>query len=303
MKFFTRNKSVVWVLIFVITVIWGYSWVMMKVSLAYMGPFTFSAFRFGTGAITLFISILLFKMKRPPKKYIKPLIVLGILQTSIVFLLVMYGMQFIGAGKASILLYSMPIWSTLLAVKFLREHVTPWQVAGNILGLVGLLAILGADLWAGQNLRSIFGELLIVLAAVSWGASNVYYRVKLEELPRLVVTAYQMLFGTIGITLVAFIMEWGEPVKFTGTSLFLILFTGILASALCFSLWFLILSLIDMVTATISTMLVPVFGLFLGWLYLDEKLTLGTITGSVLIIAGIVIAQMMKKGERKRSVA
>lgn len=290
-----KKKWMVWLLILLITLIWGYAWVLMKGSLQFMGPFTFSAFRFGTGTIVLLLVVFFMKMGAPPKKQWIHLIVLGILQTAIVFLLVMYGLSFVGAGKSSVLLYSMPIWSSILAVKFLNEKITGAKMIGLGLGMVGLFMILGWDLWVGQEPKAILGEVLIVIAAMSWGAANVYYRIKLPDAPKLQVNAYQMLFGTIGIFIFTLITEWGEPINLTPASIYYILFTGVLASALCFTVWFIILSMIDTVTATLSTLLVPVFGLTLSWLILNEQLSLGIIAGSICIIVGIIVAQVSKK--------
>lgn len=290
-----KKKWIIWALILLIALIWGYAWVFMKASLNFMGPFTFSAFRFGTGAVTLLLVVWLLKAGKPPREMWKHLIVVGILQTSIVFLLVMYGMQFVDAGKSSVLLYSMPLWSSIFAVKILGEKISAGKVIGLGIGMLGLLTILGWDVFIVQDPKVIFGEVLIVVAAVSWAASNVYYRLKLQDMDKIQVTAYQMLFGTIGIIVATFFAEWGEPVQLTGESIFYILFTGVLASALCFTVWFVLLSTIDMVTATLSTLLVPVFGLFFGWWILDETLTSGIIVGSVLIILGIVVAQVSKK--------
>ncbi|WP_164668002.1 DMT family transporter [Virgibacillus doumboii] len=296
-----KNKWVVWGLILLITIIWGYAWVFMKASLEFMGPFTFSAFRFGTGAATLLLVVWLLKAGKPPREMWKHLIVVGILQTSIVFLLVMYGMQFVNAGKSSVLLYSMPLWSSIFAVKLLGERISAGKVIGLAVGMLGLVTILGWDIFMVQDPAVIFGELLIVIAAVSWAGANVYYRLKLQGVTQLQVSAYQMLFGTIGIFIATMFAEWGDPVKLTGESIFYILFTGVLASALCFTVWFVILSIIDMVSATLSTLLVPVFGLFFGWWILDETLTSGVIAGSALIILGIIVAQVSKKEQKEET--
>ncbi|SDQ23837.1 DMT family transporter [Virgibacillus salinus] len=290
-----RNKWFVWALILLITTIWGYAWVFMKASLDYMGPFTFSAFRFGTGAVTLLLVVWLWKAGKLPRNMWKHLIIVGILQTSIVFLLVMYGMQFVDAGKSSVLLYSMPLWSSIFAVKILGEKISAGKTIGLGIGMLGLVTILGWDIFMVQDPEVIFGEILIIVAAIAWASSNVYYRTNLQGMNKIQVTAYQMLFGTIGIIIASLFAEWGDPVQLTGESIFYILFTGVLASALCFSVWFLLLSTIDMVTATLSTLLVPVFGLFFGWLILGETLTIGIIVGSVLILVGIVVAQLSRK--------
>lgn len=290
-----KYKVLLWLLIILITLIWGYAWVLMKESLHYMGPFTFSAFRFSIGAITLLIVLWLLKTALPPRKYIKHIVVVGLLQTSAVFLLVMYGLMFVDAGKSSVILYSMPLFSSLLAIRFLGEKISIAKFLGLLMGLLGLVNILGWDIFIGQPLETIFGQLLIIAAAIAWGISNVYYRLKVEHLPKLQVSAFQMTFGAIGIIIAALMMEWNEPIVLNATSIYYILFTGVLASALCFTAWFFIISLIDMVSATISTLLVPMFGLVFSSLILQEELTIGIIIGFALIISGIVIAQIKKR--------
>lgn len=286
-----NHRPLVWVLILAITLIWGYGWVLMKSALEYMGPFTFSSFRFGTGALTLFLLVWIRRLGLPHKRYWKHLVIIGIFQTTIVFLLVMFALKFVDAGKSSVLLYSMPMWSSLLAVKFLNEKLTRWKTAGLLIGMIGLLTILGWDVWLGQRSEVIFGELLIILAAVSWAISNIYYRLKIKDLPEIQVSAFQMFFGAIGIFIVTIFMESGQPVILNLHSLYYILFTGVLASALCFTIWFIIMRTVDMVTATISTLLVPLFGLIFSSILLQEQLTIGILTGSALIIIGILTAQ------------
>ena len=292
---FQTNKWALWGLIILITILWGYAWVHMKASLDYMGPFTFTAFRFSVGALTLLVVVWILKLGLPPRGYWKHLILVGLLQTSAVFLLVMYGLRFVEAGKSSVLLYSMPMWSSLLAVKYLGEKLTYKQLVGLFIGMMGLLTVLGWDIWIGQSKEAIFGELLIIIAAVIWAIANIYYRLHLSLLPKIQASAYQMTFGTIGIIIAALLMEWGEPIHINATSIYYILFTGIIASALCFTVWYFILSQIDMATATIATLLVPIFGLLFSQLILHETMTIGVIVGTSLIIIGIIFAQKTKR--------
>ncbi|WP_085991328.1 DMT family transporter [Oceanobacillus senegalensis] len=287
-----KRKSLVRILILIVTILWGYAWVLMKASLEFMGPFAFSSYRFGIGAVTSLLIVYILKVGLPPKKYWKHLVVLGMLQTSAVFLLVMFALRYVEAGKSSVLLYSMPIWSSILAVKILGEKLTTMKIAGLSVGMLGLLTIFGWDIWTGQSIKIIFGEILIIIAAVTWAVSNIYYRLKLQELSQLQVNAFQMLFGAIGIFSVTIIMEWGEPVILNIQSIYYVLFTGILASALCFTVWFIIMGLVDMVTATISTLLVPIFGLLFSSLLLEEEMTVSMFIGSSMIIVGIALAQL-----------
>src|SRR5699024_582327 len=105
-------------------------------------------------------------------------------------------------------------------------------------------------------------------------------------------TAFQMLFGTIAIIIVAVIKEWGEPIIINGESIFYILFTAVLTSAIAYTLWFIALTKIDVATAPISTTLSHVFGLTFSSIIIGEKMTVSIIIGSLLIILGIVIAQL-----------
>src|SRR5699024_4310411 len=213
MKFFIKSKWSIWLLILLITSLWGYGWVPMKAGLAYMGPATFTALRFIVGAITLLIIAKVMKLGWPSKKYIKPLIIVGLLQTTAVFLLVMFGLNLVDAGKSSVLLYSMPLWSSLLAVPFLKEKLSLKQLVGLGIGMVGLLTILGWDVWIAQEWTVILGEFLIVFASVIWAIANIYFRIHLQDLPKVQSSAYQMTFGAIALLLVAIMMEAGDPIQ------------------------------------------------------------------------------------------
>src|SRR5699024_7755736 len=159
------------------------------------------------------IVLFFMRLKKPSKVQLKHMVIVGLLQTTIVFLLVMYGMQFVDAGKSSVLLYSMPIWSRFLAARILKENITKAKIAGLGLGVLVVVTILGWDLCIWQSIRAVFGEALIIIATISSGASIVYYRLKLQGIPNIQAAAYQMGFGTIGIILAAVVMEWGEPLQ------------------------------------------------------------------------------------------
>lgn len=290
-----QNKFILWILIITITAIWGYAFVIMKEALQFMGPITFAAARFFVGMGILFLFIWVLKLGIPPKSSWKHFLIVGLLQTTIVFLFIMLALKFVDVGKTAILLYSMPMWSTLLAAKFLGEKVTVTKIVGLTIAMIGLLSILGTDLWTGKDRGHLIGELLIVLAAISWACSNVYYRLKLETLPKIQSSAYQMLFGTIGLLIASFVAEWNTPIEWNALSIYYVLFAGIFASALCFTVWFVILSIVDMVTSTVSIMLVPVFSVLFGAILLGEQLTISVSIGSVLIISGIIIAQLKRR--------
>src|SRR5690625_4840275 len=153
-------------------------------------------------------------------------------------MLVMIAIQFVGAGKSSVLLYSMPIWSSILAMVYLKERPRTLAWMGLSLGMIGLIIIVGVDLVKGENLLLFVGQSLIIIASFAWAISNIYFRLHLQHLPKISVTTYQMLFGTLGLTIAMIFFEWGIPFELNATSIYFILFSGVIASALCFTVWY-----------------------------------------------------------------
>lgn len=268
---------------------------MMKVGLDFMGPFTFSTLRFSVGTLVMFGIVFWKRLPRPRGEEWIHLIFLGLLQTTFVFAFVMYGMQFVNAGKSSILLYSMPIWSMVLAWIFLNEAVTVRKLASILFGTAGLLFIIGWDMFMKQNLQTIIGEVLIVIGAFSWGAANVLLKKKFREHNKLQISAWQMFFGTLGLIVAMMLTEWGEPVHITPMSVFAVLFSGVLASAFSFTAWFVVVSKIDTTVASVSLLFVPVFAIILSWIQLNETLDLGIMIGTILISTGVYLATVQKK--------
>ena len=298
------NKLIIGSYIFLIAVSWGFSWPLIKIGLDYMGPFTFSAFRFVTGGLTLLVFLMF--LYRPSlssfnRKEWGSLIVLGFLQTFAVFGFITYALMFVEAGKTSIILYTMPIWSSILAPLFLKETMTKQNAFGLLLGTAGLVFIIGNDIFLTSSIQNIIGILLVLLAAICWASATIYLRLKLSHANQLAVNAYQMLLGGVVFFIPALFLESDQTIHWTKESTFAVLFTGIVASALCFSLWYYLLKIINTVTATISTMLVPVFGVIFGNLLLNEAFTFPMAIGGFCILSGIFISQVRfpKKQNKK----
>src|SRR5690625_7897424 len=105
------------------TILWGYAWVVMKMAPDYMGPFMFSSLRFIVGSLTMLFVVWIFRLGFPPREHVLDLIIIGVLQTSIVFLIVMYGLRFVDAGKSSFIFYSMSIWFSLFSLRFFLVYI------------------------------------------------------------------------------------------------------------------------------------------------------------------------------------
>ncbi|KRT66935.1 MAG: hypothetical protein XU11_C0002G0013 [Candidatus Dadabacteria bacterium CSP1-2] len=276
----------IFLLLFVVLT-WGYSWVLMKIGLQYMEPLTFAAYRCGVGGLAM-IPFLYMKGFSFPKgeKWLNYIIV-GLFQTTGMFGFMLYGMKFVTAGKTAVLLYTMSIWTCLLGHFYLKEKLSAPRWLGVLSGFLGILFVLGWDAIVNQDAEILFGEFLILIGSVSWAISNIWVKKTMMNEDTYLVNGIQLLIGTAGLALLALPTEGLEHVKWTWVSTSIILFTGVVASTIDFTIWFYLLKKLDTSTVTVSVMLVPVLGLFFDWLQLGKRLDIGIIVGGILILAGI----------------
>ena len=273
-------------LVFVI-VTWGYSWVLMKIGLGFMKPLTFASWRCAVGGLAM-LPLLYMKDTPWPKggKWLDYLAV-GIFQTTGMFGFLLYGMQFVSAGKTAVLLYTMPIWTSLLVHFYLKEELNTSQWVGVGIGSMGILCILGWDTLVNQSMGILFGEFLIIIGAISWAIANIWVKKRMTNEDTYMVNGLQMLIGTAGLILLSLLTEGLFNVKWTLVSTSIVVFTGVVASAINFTIWFFLIKRLDINTATFSSMLVPVFGLLFDWLQIGNRLDVGIIIGGILILIGI----------------
>ncbi|MCI0482485.1 MAG: DMT family transporter [Candidatus Dadabacteria bacterium] len=282
------NRTVINILLLVFVILtWGYSWVLMKIGLGYMEPFTLAVWRCGIAAVILLVYVKSRSIKLPHPRRWPDFMAVGLFQTTLLFGLMLLGMKRITAGKTSVLLYTMPVWTILLVHFYLKEKINTRQWAGVLLGSAGILSILGWDIISKQNPDIFLGEMLIIIAAISWAVSNIWVKKRMagEDIYRL--SALQLSFGTIGLLIIAMPTHGVFNVEWTLNSVYILLFTGLIASAVDFTIWFYLIKKLDINITTFSSMLVPVFGLFFDWLILGSRLDWGTVTGGALILAGI----------------
>lgn len=211
----------------------------------------------------------------------------GIFQTTAMFGFMLYGMQFVSAGKTAVLLYTMPIWTSLLVHFYLKEKLIRSQWIGVAIGSMGILCILGWDTLVNQSMGVLLGEFLIIIGAISWAIANIWVKKRMVNEDSYMVNGLQMLIGTAGLFLISAPTGGLFDVKWTSVSIGIVVFTGVVASAINFTIWFYLIKKVDINTATFSSMLVPVFGLLFDWLQLGNKLDTGIIVGGILILIGI----------------
>lgn len=289
--------------IIVLALIWGVNWVFMKAGMAYFPPILFSALRFlSAGAVLLIISRWR-GVTAPTGDEWGPILFTGLVQIAFTNAVLQNALLIIDAGLASVLFYTMPLWLSMLAHFLLPDdRLSPLKISALLLGVVGLTILLKLNpdtllqLWQRPGTLS---ELLVLVASVAWALCNIVMKRVSGRINALRFTTYQMITG--GLLLLAY-SALTEPLQLPPALAYqgwaTVAFSGIVASALAFLMWFRLLRAIPASTAGISLLLVPVVGVFSGVLLLGETVDLAMITGMALILISIGLVNV--SGRRGR---
>jgi drug/metabolite transporter (DMT)-like permease len=271
-----------------VTLIWGYAWTTIKIGLHDIPPTLFASLRLFIGAIPLFLLQWIRKKPAIPrhKKDWKNIGIMSALMSLGFMGLVTFGMQFVDSGQTSVLAYTMPIFVTVFAHFLLKERLTGFKLFGLFIGLLGILAILGPQLFTFE-LHRFIGQMLIVLSAISWAAANIFSKIKFANYDLILMNAWQILLGSIVLFVISLFTESYDSIHWSFSSVSALLFTGILGTSFTFVAWFWLLGQIEASTASITLMAVPILGLFFGWLQLHETITTSMFIGALFVCLGI----------------
>jgi drug/metabolite transporter (DMT)-like permease len=262
----------------------------MKSALAYAGAFQFAALRTFIGALCLFATLLL--LRRPFRISQMPtLLLLGLLQTSGFTGLLIWALVEGGAGKTAVLTYTMPFWVMVLAWPLLGEKISGWQWPAAFFSTMGMLFILD-PLHLGSDQFSMF---LALLSGIFWALSVVVAKKlhqRAPDLDLLALTAWQMLFGSIPLVIVAL---WVPAPSMQWTPYFIgaVIFNAVFCNALAWMLWLYALQRLSAGIASMTSMLAPVIGVMAAWLQLHEVPTTTEFIGMTLIALSLAIISMI----------
>jgi drug/metabolite transporter (DMT)-like permease len=267
----------------VMSIIWGYNWVVMKEALRFCDPFVFAAIRVFPAAICLF-GILLWSKKDWRPRQVKWTILLGLLSTTVGLGVPLWALVSSTAGKTAVLLYTMPFWVILLAWPILGERIRGLEWLAVILAFAGLALIVAVDA-VGANLWS---SILAVLAGISWAGSAIITRIMRRdpEFDVLSVTTWQMIYG-MGPLMIISVLVPSPPIQWTPVFISALLYNVILVSVVAFLLWFYVLERLQAGMAAMGTLVTPVLALILARIQLGEIPSSREALGIILILSGI----------------
>lgn len=271
-----------------ISLVWGYSWVLNKLALDAAGPFTFSAWRMSIASLCLLAALALAGRDLRPQRW-PELLRLGLIQTTAFVGISMWALVEGSIGRTAILVFTMPFWTIALAWPLLGEKISDWQWAALGLALAGLVAIVQP--WHIEG--SLLSKVLAVASGVAWAVGSVEVKrmQRRGPLDLLSLTTWQMALGTPPLWLIAF--ATGEPAPQWSMQFVAILLTlAVVSTALCWFLWMYVLRHLHTGVASMGMLSIPVVALVSAHWHFGETTSAGEYLGFALIGAALALLSL-----------
>jgi len=275
--------------LFILSLTWGYTWVLAKQALTFAPPFAFAAERCVGGALALFVAL---KLMRRPLKLVAPGATVAIGLTQVTGFMVFSNWALVegGPGKTAVLIFTMPIWTLLLGWPILGERIrgTQWLAAAST--LTGLLLII--EPWNMHT--SLFSKFLGVMAALCWAIGTVLIkRLRArQQVDLLSLTTWQMVIGAVPLVLIAAVVP-EHSTNWSATYIAILAFISVGSTAFCWWLWITLLDRVPAWEASLSVLGTPVVAIVSARLMLGEEFKLSEVTGISLIGAGLALLSLI----------
>ena len=257
----------------ILTLVWGCNWPVLKMGVAEIAPLTFRSLTLPFAALgMLLVAKLSGDAIRVPRAWWGRVAALAFFNIAGWNGFVLFGVQQLPAGRSAIIAYTMPIWATLIAMVVLHEPINRRKLVGLALGMLGMVVLLGDDI---RHIRSTpTGALLILAAAILWACGTVLLRKWKPPIAQNTLSGWMMLLGWLPLVVMAPFFETHPPSYLTHLSTgawFAILYNIFLAGTLAHWAWFTLARTLPVAVSSLSSLPVPVVGVFAGMLFLGER--------------------------------
>ena len=271
----------------ILTLVWGCNWPVLKMGVTEMAPLTFRSLTLPFAATgMLLVAHLSGDSIRIPRALWAKVATLALFNIAGWNALVLFGVQQLPAGRSAILAYTMPIWTVLFSLVLLHEPLSLRRILGLALGMVGMAVLLGDEI---RNFRHApTAALLILGAAIAWAFGTVLLRKWKLPIAQNALSGWMMLVGWVPLAIAAPFFAPGPMAAPSAIGWFAILYNIFLAGTLAHWAWFTLARTLPVAISSMSSLPVPIVGVFSGMLVLGETPGAGEWTALALVVAAMI---------------
>ena len=287
------------VLVVVLALGWGVNWPVMKFVVTEIPVLHFRVICLAGGALGLFALAQLSGQRLAiPAGQWPRIIAIALFNTVAWNLFTGYAITMLPAGRASILGFTMPLWSVPLSMWLLHERPSRRRLAGLGAGLAGLALLVWDE--ATRLHGAPLGVALMLGAALCWAIGTLMIKLYPVDLPPSSLTAWQLGLALPPIVLAALVFEpEGMPVP-DAEQVVGLAYVVLVAFILCHWAWYKLVTLVSVTVSSISSMLVPVVGVVSGMWMLGEELRWQEVTALALVLAALASVMLEQQPPSSR---
>jgi drug/metabolite transporter (DMT)-like permease len=296
------SKQQAWIGFWILALIWGSSYFFIRIAVRELAPFELVFIRTGIAAVGLNI-VLLVTGKRWPRdrQGLGLLVFLGIVNTVLPFALISWSEQHVESGLASVLQATTALFTLVVAHFALADdRITVRKIIGVALGLIGV-TILSSKTWAeGATISGEFGGVLAMIAAsICYALGGTFARKwSRPTLEPIVVATGAMTIAAVATGLITYIGPYfGGPaptplVEMSTDVWQSALILGVLNTLLAYTVFYSVLKVLGPSRMSMITYVLPVVGIALGAMFLNEVVDERLLIGAVFILGGIAVVNL-----------
>lgn len=285
------------VLVFaLLCLIWGSTWLVIRLGLQSLTPLYSSAFRFIIASSIIFLIMKIKDIKiQKDRISMRLYIIQGIFSFMIPFAMIYWAEQFIPSGLAAVLFAVYPFSVALFSYFMMPdEKIGVYKIAGMILGFTGILIIFRDDI-SGDLSSYLLGMIASVLAGTMQAFMAVTVKKHGFHLHPLSMNLIPMSMSGLFLLGAAFIFEDASVLIFDLNAAASVLYLALFGSIVTFTGYFWLLKKLNVVILSLMAFITPVVALILGWIVMNENLTSNDFIGSLLVLSGLLVANTAGK--------
>jgi drug/metabolite transporter (DMT)-like permease len=288
------QKIIVWL---ILCLIWGSTWIFIKIGLADLPPISFASARFLLSAAVVFAIIRVQGISLPRKASEWRLLALtGFLQFALNYGSVFWSEQYITSGLAAVLQAMIPVFGLVLAWIFLPdERITPQKIIAVAIGIIGV-AIIFIDQLKVENWMAFLACVGIVAGSYCAAQASILVKARAEAMHPASLLFGQMVCGLPFIVVYSLLFE-GNPTNFHWSSIAImcVLYLSLIGTIAAFWLYYWLLKRVESTKAMMISLVTPLLAVLIGSVTIGERLPTRTFVGGLMIIGSIALIVFRKR--------
>jgi hypothetical protein len=294
------QKTKIFISLGIVYIVWGSTYLGVKIALHTLPPMLISFTRFLIGGSLLFVFTLLRGQGMPTLQETSNAAFIGVLLSGVGNCAVAYALMKMPSGLVALLVATLPAWMILLDFLFFsNEKPSIIGIIGLVLGLVGMAVLLNPSQQIGQQEVPVLAALIVFLGSIAWafGSLKSPYLVLPNSLQS---TAIQMVVGGCFSLIMSIVFEKNQFQAFqnmTTETYLAMIYLVLIGSYVGYTAYVWLINHAPPQLIATYAYVNPVVAIFLGWIFLDERLTSRSMLASAIILSGVI---MMTLGRKRR---